>query len=82
MNGLEEQSVSNKLRDKAEYLLSVISHFAERKGLNEMQAYRYAKRYGGIRLIDEHYDIMHTLSFDDAIDSMTSYMQRQGGAIL
>lgn len=71
----------NILRDKAEYLLSIISHFAERNNLNVMQAYRYAKRFGGINLVDKHYTIMHTLGFDDALDSFTSYMKRQGGAI-
>nr|WP_325289249.1 DUF3791 domain-containing protein [uncultured Bacteroides sp.] len=78
MNTVVEHS---PVRDKAEYLLSLISHFAKRNGLNVMQAYRYVKRYGGVRLIDEHYPIMHTLSFDDALDSLTSYLKRQGGAI-
>ena len=62
---------SDILRDKAEYLMSLISHFAERNGLSVPQAYRYVKRYGGICLVDEHYDIMHTLSFTDALGSMT-----------
>lgn len=69
------------LRDKAEYLMALVSHFAERNGLNIPQAYRYIKRYGGLCMIDEHYDIMHTLSFTDALDSMTVYMKRQGGAV-
>lgn len=72
---------SDILRDKAEYLMSLISHFAERNGLSIPQAYRYVKRYGGICLVDEHYDIMHTLSFTDALESMTMYMKRQGGAV-
>lgn len=69
------------VRDKAEYLLSLISHFAERNGLNVMQAYRYVKRFGGVELVNEHYNIMHTLSFDDALDSLTNYLHRRGGAI-
>lgn len=69
------------LRNKAEYLLSIVSHFAENKGLTEQQAYRYIKRYGGVYLIDSQYDIMHTLSFADALESMTIYMKRQGGSI-
>lgn len=44
---------SDILRDKAEYLMSLISHFAERNGLSIPQAYRYVKRYGGICLVDE-----------------------------
>lgn len=73
---------SNKLRDKAEYLLSLVSHFAEHNGLSEQQAYRYVKRFGGVQLIDSHYDIMHTLPFRDAMEALTSYLHRQGGAIV
>lgn len=58
---------SDILRDKAEYLMSLISHFAERNGLSIPQVYRYVKRYGGICLVDEHYDIMHTLRFDRCV---------------
>ena len=58
---------SDILRDKAEYLMSLISHFAERNGLSIPQVYRY--------------DIMHTLRFIDALESMTMYMKRQGGAV-
>lgn len=69
------------LRDKAEYLMALVSHFAENNGLSESQAYNYIKRYGGVSLVDEHYDIMHTLSFTEALESMTVYMKRQGGTV-
>ena len=46
---------SDILRDKAEYLMSLISHFAERNGLSVPQVYRYVKRYGGICLVVELY---------------------------
>lgn len=71
----------NKLRDKAEYLLVLVRHFAEYNKLTVSQAYSYVKRFGGVKLVDEYYDIMHTLSFADAFESMISYMKRQGGAI-
>ena len=69
------------IRDKAEYLMSLIAHFAERQGLTVMQAYRYCKRFGGITLVDEHYEIKHTLSFQEALDSMITYMKRKGGSL-
>lgn len=72
----------NQLRDKAEYLMSLIAHFAERNGLTVMQAYRYCKRFGAINLVDEHYEIMHTLSFPEALESITIYMQRKGGSLV
>jgi hypothetical protein len=60
------------LRDKAEYLMALVSRFAEMNGLSILQAYQYIKRYGGIGMIDEYYDIMHTLSFTDVLDSYQS----------
>lgn len=71
----------SKLRDKAEYLLVLVRHFAEDNSLTVSQAYKYIKRYGGVKLVDEHYGIMHTLSFAEALESLTAYMKRQGGAI-
>lgn len=72
---------SDILRDKAELSDVAYQSFAERNGLGIPQVYRYVKRYGGICLVDEHYDIMHTLRFIDALESMTMYMKRQGGAV-
>lgn len=70
------------IRDKAEYLMSLISHFAKWHNLNVLQSYRYVKRYGGVDMVDKHYDIMHTLSFSDAMDMLINYMKRQGGGIV
>ena len=70
------------IRDKAEYLMSLISHFAKWHNLNVQQSYRYVKRYGGVDMVDKHYDIMHTLSFSDAMDMLVNYVKRQGGGIL
>ena len=69
------------IKDKAEYLMALISNFAKNHGLNVFQSYRYVKRYGGIELVDEHYEIMHTLSFAEALDMLVNYLKRQGGKI-
>ena len=59
----------------------LISEFAKRFALTPRQAYRYISRYGGIQLIEKHYGIMHTLTFDDVVDSLASYCANQGGAL-
>lgn len=65
------------IKDKAEYLMALISNFAKNHGLNV----RYVKRYGGIELVDEHYEIMHTLSFAEALDMLVNYLKLQGGKL-
>jgi hypothetical protein len=39
------------------------------------------KRFGGIGLVIDHYDIMHTLSMDDTIDDMSKFCRRAGGKL-
>ena len=50
-----------------------------RYGLNEQQAYRNIRIHKGIAFIEEHYDIMHTLSFEDAVDGVALYCRKSGG---
>lgn len=40
---------------------------------------RNCKRSGSITLVEEHYEIMHTLSFKEALDSIIIYMKHKGG---
>ena len=50
--------------------------------LTDVQAYRYITHYKGIDMIDEHYNIMHTLDFDEMVNSLAIYCNRQGGALI
>lgn len=67
--------------DMVEYVVVLVSEFSKRFSLSGRQAYRYVRRFGGIQLIEENYDIMHTLSFDDAVNGLVSYCHRQGGLL-
>lgn len=68
-------------RNKVEYTVMLISEFAGKFSLSPLQAYRYISRHGGIRLIQENYDIMHTLTFADAVDSVATYCKNHGGQL-
>ena len=46
------------------------------------KAYRYVAHYKGIDMIDEHYNIMHTLDLDEMVNSLAIYCNRQGGNLL
>ena len=69
------------VRDILEYIIAVVSEFARRSGLSEQQAYRYLRMHKGVTFVEEHYDIIHTLSFDEAVDSVALYCRRNGGTI-
>lgn len=70
------------LSDKVEYILALVNEFGKAHSLTDTQAWRYIKRYGGVKLMDEHYGFMHTQSFSDMVADMTTYLNRQGGKLV
>lgn len=68
--------------DKVEYIIALVSEFGKAHSLTDSQAWRYIKRYGGVKLMDEHYGFMHTQSFTDMVADMTVYLNRQGGKLV
>jgi hypothetical protein len=69
------------IRNKVEYTVAAISEFGKRHSLSPVEAFRYLKRFNGLEMLDRFYDVMHTLSFKDATEDLTSYCHRQGGAL-
>ena len=67
------------IRDITEYAVLLIRKFAKRFELTDRQAANYIERYGALHLLYSHYDIMHTLSFEDNIESIAAYCHRKGG---
>ncbi|MDO4462509.1 MAG: DUF3791 domain-containing protein [Bacteroidia bacterium] len=67
--------------EKVQYIVALISEFAEHYHLTNAQALRYMNRYGAIDLCDKHYNVMHTLSWLDNIDSIATYCRRKGGQL-
>lgn len=74
--------MDNKVKDQIEYLIAMISEFANRHSLTLPQSYRYLKRYKGIYFIDKFYNVNHTLSFETVVDDVTQYCHRQGGGLV
>ena len=66
-------------KDISEYIVALIATFANHYSMTEVEAYRYLSRYGAIKVAHDFYDVMHTQSFDDMVQSMASYCQRKGG---
>lgn len=73
--------MDKKLVDKVNYMIAVISDFAAMHSLSNAQSYRCLNRYKGLDFIDKHYEVEHTLPFEDVIGDLTAYCQRKGGAL-
>lgn len=67
--------------DKIEFIVMLISQFAQRYGMTEAEAYRYLKTYDALRLCEKHYGAMHTLSLADNLDALQTYCKRKGGRL-
>lgn len=73
--------MSRLMLDKIEYLVLLVSEFAARLKVSESRAYRYLRHYGALALCDKHYNVMHTLSIDENIQTLQDYCQRRGGSL-
>ena len=68
------------VKDIAEYIVALIAAFANYYQMTEVEAYRYLSSHGAIKVAHDFYDVMHTQSFDDMVQSMASYCRRNGGS--
>lgn len=67
-------------KNRAEFVVWVLSDFAEQRGLNDIEAYKYAKQFNGISYLITHYEILHTQSMEDTVQSLSDYCENHGGA--
>ena len=64
-----------------EYIMVFIRMFADHFGLNEKQAFNYLDRHQGMAFVRKHYDVIHTLDFDYAIQDVQEVCQANGGKL-
>ena len=50
------------------FVVALISEFAHHFGIRPRQAYAYLKRYKGMEHLHDHYGVLHTQSFPDAVE--------------
>lgn len=67
--------------DKINYIIALITEFAQRHQLSTQQAYLYLKKYKGLEFVDEFYDVEHTQSFENSVEDITFYCHRMGGQL-
>ncbi len=70
-----------KIRDIFEYIIALVNEFAKRFDLSDRQAYNYIKHHKGVDFIEKNYGIIHTLDFNEAVESVAAYCRRSGGRL-
>ena len=63
--------------NKIEYLVLLVAAFAAQSKISEAQAYRYLSQYGALALCEKHYNVMHTLSLEENIQTLQAYCQKK-----
>lgn len=69
------------IKDIAEFIVIMIEMFARRYKLSLQEAEHYLSQHGALELTQKHYGIMHTLRFEDNVESLANYCRRMGGSI-
>jgi hypothetical protein len=64
-----------------EYLMVFVRMFADHFRISEKQAFNYLDRHKGLAFVRNHYDVMHTLDFDYAIQDVQEVCQSNGGRL-
>ena len=70
------------VQKKINYIVVCVNEFAIRYELSVKQAFRYLFAHQGIRFLEEHYEIEHTLSLEDAIDDISLLCHKNGGELI
>lgn len=67
--------------NKIGFVAMIVSLFAKKYRYTEPVAYQYLSRYGGDRLLVDHYGYLHTQDYDQVVDDLGDYCRRNGGAL-
>ena len=73
--------MSREETNKLKYTIALIAEFADRFGIGEKQAYNYLSRFKGLAHLFAFYIVIHTQSFDDAVDMMIQVCAHNGGGL-
>lgn len=64
------------------FLVALVAEFAARFGVSQAVAYNYIREYHGLEYFFKHYNILHTLSFDENVDDLTLVCANHGGQLV
>lgn len=68
-------------QNKIKFIIALVAEFSRTYQLKQKQAFNYLRRFKGLDFLEKHYNIMHTQSFEDVIESLIIVCQRNGGQL-
>lgn len=84
VNVVKKRIIENHIMNTQRVLsfaVAVVSEFAVAHNMTPQEAFRYLDQHKGIDFIERHYEVEHTLSFDDVVEDLTKYCHRMGGGL-
>lgn len=69
------------VHDILEYIIALVSDFAKKFNISDREAYNYINTHNGVKFIEQNYSIIHTLDFNEAVDSVATYCRKFGGKL-
>ena len=73
--------MTETIYNKIGFVAMIVAMFAKRHRYSEPVAYQYLSRYGGDRLLVNHYGYRHTQDYEQVVDELGDYCRRQGGSL-
>ena len=68
-----------KTRDIIDYLAFIVNEFALKHSLSITQSFEYLKQYGGIKFLDDFYDVEHCENPNITLNSLQTICSKEGG---
>lgn len=73
--------MSREEYNRIAFAIALVTEFADAYSIRQKQAFNYLKRFKGMEFLQKHYDTLHTLSFEDVVESVTMVCQKNGGQL-
>jgi len=70
-----------ELKNRIAYTVMIVRDFGDAHNLTPRQAHNYLRRYKALDYLDEFYDVEHTLSPEDTVNSLDIISKRNGGQV-
>ena len=67
--------------EERSFIVSLLAEFASAYKLKQKQAFNYLNRFKGIQFLHKHYEVLHTQSFEDVIESLVMVCRNNGGQL-
>ncbi len=73
--------MSRKEKNILEFLVALVAEFAARLDISQDVAYNYIREYHGLEYYLKHYNILHTLSFEENVEDLIQVCANNGGQL-